>query len=163
MKPIIIGYDGSEGAKGAIAFAGDYFAGRRAVVVTAFEHWPPAVQGDESQVDEQTRAETAAKAEEGAALARAVGIEAEAMTIHASEDKTWQSIIRVADELDAGPIVVGSHGFNGLRPLVLGSVSHQLAHHAHQPVIAVPTPVAVAARREQKQDSANTTAEHAHH
>jgi nucleotide-binding universal stress UspA family protein len=162
VKPIIIGYDGSEGAKGAIAFAGDYFAGRRAVVVTAFEDWPPAVHGDESHVDEQTRAETAAKAEEGAALARTVGIEAEAKTIHAT-DKTWQSIIRVADELDAGLIVVGSHGFNGLRPLVLGSVSHQLAHHAHQPVIAVPTPVAVAARREQKQDSANTTAEHAHH
>ena len=76
-------------------------------------------------------------------------------------EKPWQSIVRLADELDAGLIIVGSHGFNGLRPLVLGSVSHQLAHHAHQPVLAVPTPEAVAARREQK--AKGGTPEHAHH
>ncbi len=155
---IIIGYDGSEGAKGAIEFAGEYFSGRDAIVVTAFEDWPPAVQGDAVQVDDAARAKAEATAEEGAALARETGIKAEPHTVYAA-DKAWQSIISVADELDAGLIVVGSHGFNGLRPLVLGSVSHQLAHHAHQPVLAVPTPEAVAARREQKKSGSK---EHAH-
>ena len=152
---IIIGYDGSEGAKGAIEFAGEYFSGRDAIVVTAFEDWPPAVQ-----VDDAARAKAEATAEEGAALARETGIKAEPHTVYAA-DKAWQSIISVADELDAGLIVVGSHGFNGLRPLVLGSVSHQLAHHAHQPVIAVPTPEAVAARREQKK-TGNKETTHTH-
>ena len=156
---IVIGYDGSEGARDAVHYAARYFHGQRAVVVTAFEDWPPAVHGDAMQVDDAARAQTEATAAEGAALARAAGIAAEARTVYAAE-KPWQSIIKVADELDAGLIVVGSHGFNGLRPLVLGSVSHQLGHHAHQPVLAVPTPEAVAARREQK---GKVDKEHAHH
>ena len=160
-KPIIIGYDGSAGAKGAIAFAGEYLAGRDAVVVTAYEAWPPAVDGDAVVVDDAARAEAEATAAEGATLAQEVGIGADARAVFAAA-KPWQSIIDVADELDAGLIVVGSHGFNGLRPLVLGSVSHQLAHHAHQPVIAVPTPEAVAARREQK-SSVEQRQAHAHH
>jgi nucleotide-binding universal stress UspA family protein len=158
---IIIGYDGSEGAKGAIRFAGEHFSGRDAIVVTAFEDWPPAVQGDAVEVDDAVRAKAEDIAKEGAALALQRGINAEARTVYTAE-KAWQSIIRVADEVDAGLIVVGSHGFNGLRPLVLGSVSHQLAHHAHQPVIAVPTPEAVVARREQKKDPAKETTAHTH-
>ena len=116
MKPIIIGYDGSEGAKRAVAFGGEYFGGREAIVVTAFE-------GDGVEVDAAARANTEAIAEEGAALARQRRIAAEPRTVYGSE-KPWQSIIKVADDLDAGLIIVGSHGFNGLRPLVLGSVSH---------------------------------------
>ena len=155
---IIIGYDGSEGARGAIEFAGQYFSGRDAIVVTASEGWPPVVHGDAVEVDEGARAKAEDIANEGAALALEVGIKVEARTVYTAE-KVWQSIVRVADELDAGLIVVGSHGFNGLRPLVLGSVSHQLAHHAHQPVLAGPTPEAVAARREQKQSGGK---EHTH-
>ena len=86
-----------------------------------------------------------------------LGIKTEARAVYTAE-KPWQSIIRVADDLGAGLIALGSRGFDGLRLLVLGSVSHKLAHHAHQPVIAVPTPDAVAARREQK----SGTKEHTH-
>jgi nucleotide-binding universal stress UspA family protein len=160
MQPIIIGYDGSDGARRAIAFAGDYLRGRPAVVVTVAEAWPPAVHGDAVAVDDGTRARAEATAAEGAALARRAGLDAEPLTVLAAE-RPWQAIIATADELEAGLIVVGSHGFNGLRPLVLGSVSHQLAHHAHQPVIAVPTQEAIAARREQKR-SAGGALEHSH-
>ena len=159
MQPIIIGYDGSDGAKAAVAFAGRNFAGRNAIVVTAFEDWPPAVNGDALAVDEATRARIAATAREGAALAAAAGLVADARSLFTA-DKAWKAIIDAADELDAELIAVGSHGFNGLRPLVLGSVSHQLAHHAHQPVLAVPTSAAVAARRA-RATTGNT--ERAHH
>ena len=135
VTAIVIGYDGSEGAKGAIEFAGRYFSGRHAVVVTAFDDASPAVDRDGARIKAE------ATAAEEAALARQTGIAAEARTVYAP-DTPWMSIIEVADGFDAGVIVVGSHGFNALRPLVLGSVSHQLAHHAHQPVIAVPTPEA---------------------
>lgn len=147
MQPIISGYDGSDGAKGAVDFAGRTFTGRQAIVVTAFENWPPAVHGDAVAVDEATWERVDGTAREGAALAGAVGLVAEPRSLFTA-DKAWKAIIDAADELDVELIVVGSHGFSGLRPLVLGSVSHQLAHHAHQPVLAVPTPAAVVARRE---------------
>jgi len=163
MNPIVIGYDGSAGARRAIEYGGRLFAGREAIVVTAFEDWPPAVAGDRrtsASVDVTARAEVEERVREGVELARAAGFDALGEPQFAPR-KPWQTLIAVADEHDAELILVGSHGVNGLRPRVLGSVSHELMHHAHQPVLAIPTRKAVAARREQR--ATDRTAEHAAH
>ena len=149
MNPILIGYDGSPGARHAIEYGGRLFHGRPAIVVTAFEDWPPAVvRGTKADaaVDTATRAEVEARVREGVELARAAGLEALGEPRFAAR-KPWQTLTAAAEEHDAELILVGSHGFGGLRPLVLGSVSHQLIHRAHRPVLAVPTPEAAAARR----------------
>ena len=149
MNPIVIGYDGSAGARRAIEYGGRLFEGREAIVVTAFEDWPPAVAGDRrtsASVDVTARAEVEERVREGVELARAAGFDALGEPQFAPR-KPWQTLIAVADEHDAELILVGSHGVNGLRPRVLGSVSHQLIHRAHRPVLAVPTPEAAAARR----------------
>ncbi|WP_129658152.1 universal stress protein [Rothia uropygialis] len=56
-------------------------------------------------------------------------------------------LARVADELDAAMIVVGTRetGFKGtMREFFNGSVAVQLAHHQHRPVVVVPlNPVTV--------------------
>jgi nucleotide-binding universal stress UspA family protein len=46
-------------------------------------------------------------------------------------------ILRVAEELDVGLIVMGSRGRGGLRRALMGSVSDAVVRHAHCPVLVV--------------------------
>ena len=75
------------------------------------------------------------QASAGAIHAREAGFTAEARAILAAP--TWEGITQVADEIDAAVIVIGSRGFQGLREVVEGSVSHAVAEHAGRPVLIV--------------------------
>jgi nucleotide-binding universal stress UspA family protein len=46
-------------------------------------------------------------------------------------------ILELAEELDAGLIVVGSRGIGSLRRALMGSVSDSVVRHAHCPVLVV--------------------------
>jgi nucleotide-binding universal stress UspA family protein len=46
-------------------------------------------------------------------------------------------IVRLAEELGAGLIVLGSRGHGGVRRALLGSVSDSVVRHAHCPVVVV--------------------------
>ena len=48
-------------------------------------------------------------------------------------------LLAVADEFDAGLIVVGSRGLGGYPELLLGSTSTQVAQRSTRPVVIVPT------------------------
>ena len=45
--------------------------------------------------------------------------------------------MRLAEELDAGLIVVGSRGLGGVRRALIGSVSDSVVRHAHCQVLVV--------------------------
>ncbi len=48
-----------------------------------------------------------------------------------------QQIVALADELQAGLIVMGSRGLGGVRRALMGSVSDSVVRHAHCPVMVV--------------------------
>jgi nucleotide-binding universal stress UspA family protein len=75
---------------------------------------------------------------QGAEIARSSGFDAEARS--ALVAPTWEGIVDFADELDAAVILIGSRGLSGLKEILDGSRSHQLAEHAGRPVLIVPPP-----------------------
>jgi nucleotide-binding universal stress UspA family protein len=142
-SPILLCYDGSEGADRAITAAALLFGDRRAIVldigspVTAAESVAlvsPVVPG--AAFEELNTADALSRARAGAEAARRAGFEAEPRAELAAP--TWEGIVAVAEEIDAAVIVVGTRGLSGPRELFEGSVSHQLAEHAGRPVLMVP-------------------------
>lgn len=75
-----------------------------------------------------------------AVLARAASeLEAEDIEVetHAREGDPADVIIRLAEELGAELIIVGSRGLSGLERFLLGSVSSKLAQHAPTSIMVV--------------------------
>jgi len=62
-------------------------------------------------------------------------------TLHATKgnaNRLAQRIAEIADNVDADVIVIGTHGHAPIAGLLLGSVTAQLLHVAHRPVLALP-------------------------
>jgi nucleotide-binding universal stress UspA family protein len=79
---------------------------------------------------------------------------------HPSDD-----VVRVAEEIGAGLIVVGSRGLGGVRRALMGSVSDSVVRHAHCPVLVVrgepvsfPTKILVATDGSREAELAATSA-----
>ncbi len=132
----IVGSDGSAGSEHAVRWALAQAVGRTtAVKVLRAWHLPP-MAGAEFGVAPLTDMEP------GEALP---GLEALAQdAIDAGVEVTSEvryggaSRVLLDDSEEAALLVVGSRGLGGFRRLLLGSVSHQCATHAHGPVVVVP-------------------------
>jgi nucleotide-binding universal stress UspA family protein len=53
------------------------------------------------------------------------------------EGEPWQEIQRVADDIEADLIVIGTHGRHGLARALLGSVAEEVIRNAHRPVVTL--------------------------
>jgi nucleotide-binding universal stress UspA family protein len=144
-KPILLCYDGSDDAFRAIEFAGSLFPGHTAIVISVWEHYSlfsgVGIHGAEDSLMQEA---TELMAADGADRARIAGLEATLLAVKADHGVA-ATIIAAADEHDALLIVMGTRGNTGIRSLLLGSVSGDVAHHAHRPLLIVPsTPLAEA-------------------
>jgi nucleotide-binding universal stress UspA family protein len=146
--PILLGYDGSEGARAAVEVAGSHLPGREIVAVC---FWQPFAQlatrlsvellelvQDPASVNEREALLAQEIADEGAELARVAGLVAEARAVEAS-GPVDEAIIACAEELDAPLIVLGSRGRTGIRSLLLGDVAHDVVQRSSTPVLLVPS------------------------
>jgi nucleotide-binding universal stress UspA family protein len=56
------------------------------------------------------------------------------------EVRVAETILAVAEERDAGAVVVGSRGLGALKSRLFGSTSHDVLHRTHRPVLVVKAP-----------------------
>ncbi|HET7478048.1 MAG TPA: universal stress protein [Rubrobacteraceae bacterium] len=71
---------------------------------------------------------------------QAENLEAEGAKVkdaHLAFGRADEEIVRLSEELEAGLIVMGSRGLEGVRRSLLGSVSDSVVRHAHCPVLIV--------------------------
>lgn len=147
--PVLIAYDGSEGARNAIVAAGALGIGGRANVCHSwaglshavmrgnFGVVPPPLGSAIDEIDELDREAAEKLAAEGARLAGSAGFDAVPAAVK-QETKTWRTLLAAAEERRARLIVIGAQGHSGLERLLLGSVSSAVLAHAHTPVLVVP-------------------------
>lgn len=156
QPPILIAYDGSEAARAAIREAGKLFAPAQALVLTVWEPalaqlmlapdatglggtmmpYDPDVARDVERASEEHAQQIA---DDGARLARAAGLSAEAIL---AEDTVApaDAIVAAAETRGARAIVIGSRGLRGLKSKLLGSTSAHVLHHALRPVVVIRHP-----------------------
>ncbi len=142
MPGIIVGIDGSAHSRKALEWAIREAAVRRAALTVLTVHqavagfWtsPVAYPGDEGMT---SHALEVAQKETDDVLDQ-VGDEFRppSVTVRAVNGLPAEELIKAA--ADADMLVVGSRGTGGFARLLLGSVSIQVTHHAHCPVVVIP-------------------------
>jgi len=148
--PALIGFDGSANAQRAIEQAATLLAPRRAIVLTVWEPltaWEPydpgaifsravtALGSETLGLDEIARDLAEEKSSRGAALAAQAGFDAVGRV---ARGKPWRVICDVAEEVEAGVIVLGARGLSRVQSALLGSVSAAVTVHAARPVLVIP-------------------------
>jgi nucleotide-binding universal stress UspA family protein len=148
--PLFICFDGSEDSRRAIAQAGALMSGRPALVVTGWrslaglmlradvDELSGTMREAADEVDATYGEDGRRTAEEGAELARSLGLEAEAEVARAGR-RIWPKLLELADERHAALIVVGERGVSGIDTGLLGSVAHGVLHHSERPVLLTST------------------------
>ena len=141
MPGITVGIDGSSHSIRALEWAIKEGANRHARVTVLTVHLVPASGWTGNPIvlpvdaDDQEKARLAA---EEMVLKVTSQLEAQppSVTVHASTGFPAQELIEASKDADL--LVVGSRGAGGFAKLMLGSVSNQVVHHAHCPVVVVP-------------------------
>ena len=142
---IVVGTDGSDTAKEAVRQATELAqkTGSRLDLVSAYEPVSSARLREEAQqVPKDLEWMVNPREDVDATLATAgeqikeAGVEVQTF---AREGDPADAILDVAEERDAGLIVVGNKGMTGAKRFLLGSVPNKVSHHAPCSVMIIRT------------------------
>ena len=142
MSGITVGIDGSSHSTRALEWAVNEAAVRHAPLTVLTVHlvlqsgWtgnPVIFPKDSEELEQERQAaeEMTLKVTSQLGEARPASV-----TVRAVSGFPSQELIKASGEADL--LVVGSRGAGGFARLVAGSVSSQVVHHAHCPVVVVP-------------------------
>jgi nucleotide-binding universal stress UspA family protein len=144
MPGILVGIDGSEQSRRALEWAAREAALRHAPLTVLTVHqvmvsyWTAGAVAYPGDSDLSKSALDAAKAETDSVLEQFdAASRPPSVTVKAVTGLPAEELLCAAEGADM--IVVGSRGAGGFKRLLLGSVSTQVTHHAHCPVVVIPT------------------------
>lgn len=138
---IVVGVDGSDYAEAALDWALDE-ARRRGAKLQVVHSWQylPVVAEPMAGAPPIPFEELAANAQQvvDEAVAKATGGKDAGVDIEVTIVEGPPAAALLDCAKDADLLVVGSRGRGGFKGLLLGSVSQQISHHAHCPVVILP-------------------------
>jgi nucleotide-binding universal stress UspA family protein len=142
---IVVGTDGSGTATQAVREAVDMAkaTGSTLELVSAYAPVSEArLAAERRQAPEDVqwainpKQEVEASLSDAAEIARTAGVE---VNTHARQGDPADAILDVAEELNAGLVIVGNKGMTGAKRFLLGSVPDKISHHAPCSVLIVRT------------------------
>ena len=138
MDTIVVGVDGSDGSRRALAWALEEARARHATLRAVIAwHIPSSVSiapGFPDTLPLDFEKEAAARL---ASIVDDLGPAGEGMRIEQRVVEGAAAPVLLGEAEDAQLLVVGSRGLGGFRGLLLGSVGQHCAHHATCPVVIV--------------------------
>ena len=144
MSGIIVGVDGSDHSRLALAWAMREAAQRHAPLTVMTVRpapvrpatrifWAVPAYPEDSHDAELTRKAVREFADK---VANEIGETTPEITVSVSEGDPAEELVKASRDADL--LVVGSRGSGGFAKLLMGSVSSQVTHHAACPVVIVP-------------------------
>jgi nucleotide-binding universal stress UspA family protein len=131
---LLVGYDGTEGAKAAAGEALSLASELGAGVIFAFAYWTNPAGGEVSDMVAALRDLGKRHLDEALATAETAGVPARGELV---AEVPSVGLVDLADEHDARMIVVGSYGEAPLKGALIGSTAHKLLHLSERPVLVV--------------------------
>ena len=131
--PVVVGFDGTDGAHAALAEALHLAGSLDVELIAVFAYDAPLSVESQDLVAAQ-REHGDAVLEDALGRARAAQVRARGELVN---DRPAEGLASVAAEEGAQMIVTGSYGERPLRSLILGSTPHRLLHISEVPLLVV--------------------------
>lgn len=133
---IVLGYDGSAGAKAALPHAVALAAAFKVPLVAVFAYGVNPVGGVVGDVERETEKVGQASLDEATAAAKALDASVTVVQVLAAAAPV-EALSKLSEERGARMLVIGGNGHTAMVGTLLGSVGYKLLHHTVTPVLVV--------------------------